>query len=328
MSNAWQSANGKVILFGEHAVFYGVESIAGGVPDAVRAKAVRLQSGVRSPAISIVIPAWGVALTLDPAADFVSPEKLQERGAALILQTFAYIVQQLRLQEHSFELELDARIPPASGLGGSAALAVASVRALSAEFELALCNERVNELAFGCETLAHGRPSGLDNTLATFGGLLSFCRGSDGSRAHFSALTSAQPIPLIVALSGKKGFTAETVERVRIERTRNRTKYDNLFTEIAAIVTLAKAALADGNLHQLAELMNRNQSALAEIGVSCKEIDRVIDIALDAGALGAKLTGSGDGGAVIIYAGAQNKAVHERLRHAGFETRDIVLGEC
>ncbi len=156
------AGHGKIILFGEHAVVYGSRAIAAPVPLAVRARVVDEDDGVW-----LVIPRWGVEQRLrsDPAKQMSF-----EVPAALILR-------ELGLTDRSMRIEVFSEIPRAMGLGGSAAVAVAIIRALDRHFALGLSDDQVNALAFQCECVAHGTPSGIDNTVATFGKPLVYRKG-------------------------------------------------------------------------------------------------------------------------------------------------------
>ena len=98
------------------------------------------------------------------------------------------------------------------GLGGSAAMAVAIVRALDKHFKLGLTDEQVNSLAFESEKVAHGSPSGIDNTLACYGKALVFRAGEP---ALAEPLNIREPIPAVIGMTGYEGLTAKTVGRVR-----------------------------------------------------------------------------------------------------------------
>ena len=305
----WHHANAKIILFGEHAVVYGVTAIAAGIPGVMRARISNKAAG-----IGISIPRWGMSVNL---AD-------QGPETALIRQTIGFLIDKLQLNEKCFQIELEAGIPHASGLGASAAVAVASIRALADYSELQLSDKQVNELAFACEKIAHGLPSGLDNTLATYGGLLKYKRTNEGS--HFEPIVIANKIPLVVGMSGKRGFTAKTVQRVAEARANHPEKYKQIFDEIDRLSSLAETAIINGDFLTMADLMNDNQNCLRQMEVSCSELDQMIEHALDAGAYGAKLTGSGDGGAAIIYAGDREQQVMASLTRAGYQNFSVKLG--
>ncbi|WP_028885543.1 mevalonate kinase [Teredinibacter turnerae] len=307
----WHSACGKVILFGEHAVVYGVPAIAGGIQHAMRARLV--PSAPKE--IRVSIPKWSV--------DVCQGE--HRPGTELFEAYLAFLLDKFQLSSRGFCLELEPTITHASGLGASAAVAVASIRALADYAERPLSDEDINTLAFGCEKIAHGSPSGLDNTLATFGGIQLYQR--TGEQAQCSALQLTKPLRLVVALSGKQGFTAATVERVAMARAAQPQKYDAIFESIGNITARAGNALRHGELTEVAELMTENQMHLRALGVSCDEIEHVISLAMSQGALGAKLTGSGDGGAVIIAPGTSEEKVLATLRNAGVQCFTITLGD-
>jgi hydroxymethylglutaryl-CoA reductase len=169
------AGHGKIILFGEHAVVYGSRAIAAPVPLAVRARIVDEDDGVW-----LVIPRWGVEQRLrsDPAKQMSF-----EVPAALMLR-------ELGLADRSMRIEVYSEIPRAMGLGGSAAVAVAIIRALDRHFKLDLSNDQVNALAYQCECVAHGTPSGIDNTVATFGQPLIYRKG-DPPEIHSLRLPGA-----------------------------------------------------------------------------------------------------------------------------------------
>lgn len=311
-SSAWFSANGKVILFAEHAVVYGVEAVAAAVPDLVRARAFSADQ------VSwLKIPYWHVDIN-DLRAD-----EQNSTETKLLRRLFFLIASELGIEHESFGLEIDTCVPPASGLGASAAVAVAAIKALAALFGRTLSLHQINDIAYKCEQLSHGTPSGLDNTLATFGGVLRFKRQADA--VSFSPVLVRESIELLIALSGKKGFTAQAVAKVREAKSHDPQRFDRLFTEIARLSAEGMKALADNDKAKLALLFNQNQYCLAEMGLSCREIERVLTIAESSGCKGGKLTGSGDGGAVILVAENCIDEVEADLNKAGFSTLRATL---
>lgn len=298
-------AYGKIILLGEHAVVYGVPALAGGFKPALRAHIQLL----KTPSQRVIIPQWQLDTTL---TDHTRDTSLH--------QTMHVICNALDSATQGFELTIDAKIPHAAGLGASAGLAVVTVKALAHAMARQLTLAQINDIAFECEKIAHGTPSGLDNTLATFGGVMTYLRQAGGQATFQPVLfpvQNAQPIKLVVAQSGKKGFTAQTVARVRDARLGNKQRFDKLFQAIGDLTVQAQECISQGDYDLLSALMNENHGYLKEIGVSCTEIERVIAIGLKAGAHGAKLTGSGDGGSVIFYAGQQTPQVLHALSVQG-----------
>ena len=116
-------------------------------------------------------------------------------------------------------IEVWSEIPRAMGLGGSAAVAVAVIRAVDRHYELGLNDDEVNALAFRCEQVAHGTPSGIDNTVATFGQPLIYRKGEP---PQIHSLDLPQPINFVIGMTGVESLTAKMVARVRDGRARNR----------------------------------------------------------------------------------------------------------
>jgi len=300
--------HGKIILFGEHAVVYGSRAIAAPVPLAVRARVVDDNDGVW-----LVVPRWGVEqrLRTDP-----SKQRSFEVPAALILR-------ELGLTDRSMRIEVYSELPRAMGLGGSAAVAVAIIRAMDRHFELNLTDDQVNALAFQCEEVAHGTPSGIDNTVATFGQPLVYRKGQP---PQIQSLELSEPITFVIGMTGVESLTAKMVARVRDGRERNPDVYDTVFKGIDAVTLQAIGALRRHDLERLGELMNVCQGLLNGLQVSSWELEELIQIARENGALGAKLTGGGGGGSMIALCPDNAGQVISGIREAGFQAIEVRVG--
>ncbi|MFM7119508.1 MAG: mevalonate kinase, partial [Gammaproteobacteria bacterium] len=213
-------------------------------------------------------------------------------------------------------------VPRAMGLGGSAALAVAVIRALDHTFKLGLDQTTVNAHAYECEKFAHGTPSGIDNTLATYGQPLLFQRGGEPVMAPLELGT---PLPLVIGITGKESLTANTVARVRSIREAHPARYDGLFDQIAALVRSAVKALRSGDLTEVGELMNLCQGYLNALQVSSPELEALIHIARAHGAIGAKLTGGGGGGSIVTLCPDRQDEVQAALERAGYRALKITV---
>ena len=293
-------AAGKVILFGEHAAVYGRHALALPIPDAVSVTVERTDA-----ATCHAIPAWGIAGRIDR-------DNPQGVDAAIAL-----ILQQLDLQAAEFAISVDSRLPRAMGLGSSAAIAVAVTRAVCDVMSLSADNDRINAIAFECEKLAHGTPSGVDNTISTFGEPMLFC--NDGG-LRIEPLTLTETPPIVIACSSKAGLTSTEVAGVRARFERAPQRYDALFDEIDQISLTGAGLLQERNYGELGLSMNVCHGLLNAIEVSTPELERMIALARHAGAAGAKLTGAGGGGSIVALCPGETDSVQSALQQAGYRT--------
>jgi len=301
------AACGKVILLGEHAVVYGRPALALPIPLAVEAV---VRPGGDS--VSLVIPRWGLEQKIRPVSG---------QGVSGLLHT---LLERLGLGEQSMTIEVIPHVPRAMGLGGSAALAVAVIRALDHAFELGLDDGAVNALAYECETVAHGTPSGIDNTIATYGMPLRFQRDAAGS-GRFDEITLRTPVPLVIGITGRESLTANTVARVRQAWQTHRARYDALFDQVAALTEAGADALRAGEFRELGELMNLCQGYLNALQLSTPELEELVHVAREQGALGAKLTGGGGGGSMIALCPDNQETVAAAMERAGYQSLIVTV---
>ncbi len=299
---------GKVILLGEHAVVYGRHAIAVPLPLTTRAVVTDAGHGVE-----LLIPRWGVEYQLAKPPD---QRRSFEKAAGAILD-------RLGLTRRDLRIEVFPDVPRGMGLGGSAAIAVAIIRALDRHFGLKLTDGQVNELALLSEEIAHGQPSGIDNTLATYGRPLVFRRGTP---PLVEPLNITSPLHLVVGLTHSEGLTAKTVGNVREARERNPRLYEKIFDDIDALVLQGVAAVQDDDVATLGELMNICQGLLNALQVSTPELERLIGIARGAGAVGAKLTGGGGGGAMIALCDGDSAPVQSAIERHGYRAIAVTVG--
>ena len=297
-------AAGKVILLGEHAVVYGSHALALPVREAMRA---RVRVAGKGEGLRLKIPAWHTDVVLD----------IREPEARGFAATASLILDALDIGERNLEINVSSRLPRAMGLGSSASLAVAVIRALNASFELGLDDQAVNALAFRCETLAHGTPSGVDNTLATYAQPLLF---RNRGELDLRPVRLRETPPLVVAWGDEQGLTATQVAGVRERRLRTPRVYDALFEQIDELTLAGAEALEEANYRAVGDVMNLCQGLLNGIGVSTPTLERMIHIAREAGATGAKLTGGGGGGSIVALCPENAAGVTRALESFGFTT--------
>ena len=302
-ARASATASGKVILLGEHAVVYGKHALALPVADAVRGRVENADSG-----ISLSIAEWGVHRCIDV--------QVTEGIDAAV----ATILRELEVPDSGYAIRLRSRLPPGMGLGSSAALAVAIVRAFDELLGIGLDDERVNAIAFECEKLAHGTPSGVDNTLATYGTPMLF--RNDGG-LHFEPLELSEIPPLVVAWGAEPGDTKEQVALVRNRRDEQPDLMDALFEQMDQIALQGADALRRADYTQLGSLMDVGHGLLNAIGVSTPTLETMAAIARSNGAAGAKLTGAGGGGSIVALCPDSGAEVIAALQAAGFHTINL-----
>ena len=273
--------HGKIILLGEHSVVYGRHAVAVPAPVNIRTKVQDTEDE-----ILLMIPSWGVEYRLDK-----NPEKRQsfEKPAGLILD-------QMGLSKQGMKIEVFSDIPRGMGLGGSAAIAVSIIKALNNHFKLTLNQDEINQMALESEKIAHGNPSGIDNTMATYGHPLIF---RNGDNPLIEPLNINETFSILIGFSSTEGLTAKTVGIVRDLWKKNPGVYEKIFDEIDSLALQSIQAIQNDDFELLGQLMNMNHGLLNTLQVSTPELERLIMIARESGALGAKLTGGGGGGAVI-----------------------------
>jgi len=283
---------GKVILLGEHAVVHGHPALAGAIDRGVR---LRARAG---DALRLRIPAWDI----DVAAGDDHPVARALAAVAAALGVDAPVV-----------LEGDADLPPAAGLGSSAAVSVAVTRALAAHTGRRLAPDELLAVADASERCFHGNPSGIDVAFAARGGLGLYRRG-----AGIEPIAAA-PVPIAIGLSGQARATAAMVERVADALAAapavTAGRLDRLGDAARRGAALLAAAPAD--LAALGALFGGAHAILRDLGLSTPVLDEMVDDALAAGAAGAKLTGGGGGGAVIALAPGREAEVVESWRRRG-----------
>lgn len=292
------SGAGKVIVLGEHAVVYGEPALAAALD---RGCSVTIESHPEGP-----------FLELDGTRFAVGDDNPVARAFRITLEV-------TQLHEEKIVVRAAFTVPVGAGLGSSAAFAVALVRALYAHAKRELSDSVLDAAAHEVERLFHGTPSGLDAYLARTGELGLYVRGKGLEPV------TAPAFKLIIASSGVQRSTEKQVTRVA-ERTARIPACSHVLKAIGDISRAGAAAIASGDLHALGELMDMNQGLLAALGVSHPALESLIAYAKSEGALGAKLTGAGGGGCVIVLAPGHEARIAQALAPMAREVIIATLG--
>ena len=235
---------------------------------------------------------------------------------------------EIPLEKAFLEIRLGGNLPSFSGIGASAASSVAIARAIAEELEMNLLDERINKIAYEAEKAYAGTPSGIDNTAATYGGLIWFKKNLSGGPNTIERLSISAPVEIVIGNTGVVADTKKMVASVAKRKNQNPEKYDPLFKEAERLAYEARKALEDFDLRKVGRLMNENHDLLQEIEVSCKELDYLIDLALEHDAFGAKLTGGGGGGCMIALTPKKElqETVATAMEKQGFKVLRAKIG--
>jgi len=301
--------HGKVILLGEHSVVHGRPALAISVDRGAEVTFTRLEDAEHT---TLHIEPWGV----DVDSGVETNEGREPLQQALRVARGFY--------DDDVDLALSAtmRLPSGAGMGSSAALGVAVLRALDEARGLTRPDGEVYERSLAWERVFHGNPSGVDNAMATHGGVALFKRGEPLTR-----VVPRHPVSLVVAYSGSSSSTKLMVDSVARQYEREPERIGKLFDAIGAIVMNGKLALEQGELKSLGQLMTMNHKLLSALMLSTDALEEMIAAANEAGALGAKVTGAGGGGCMIaLVDDGSRHAVAEALRALGKTVYEVESG--
>lgn len=317
-------APAKAILIGEHAVNRGQAALAVSVGLHVTCRVVASEQVSGDGGIRLVSDAHTQTTTRTAILDLgrvVDRERLHENYAAIHLLArddfFAPAKYVLAALGDALPAALDIcwtnSIPQSAGLGSGGAACVALAAAIGRLIERDHDRRELAAWAQRGDILAHGGiASGLDTQTSLYGGAIRYTTAAQGA-----PLPYADGLALVIGNTGVVAATSAVNGRVRawLEHQPVRLHY---FHEIGMLSRLAEQALLSGDWRELGQLLNLNQLILERIGVSCEELQTLIDAALEAGALGAKLSGSGGGGIMIALVEQERiGAVAQAIEQAG-----------
>ncbi|MHA2203292.1 MAG: mevalonate kinase, partial [Candidatus Hodarchaeales archaeon] len=199
------SAPGKIILTGEHSVVYGQPALVMAIDKRTLAKVELIESTTR-PIIQITTHNYGnsISIPFTTSTEFFINQPIHFHPLLKIIQSI-YMKEGLN---DSLKVDIHSEIPRSVGLGSSAAVCVALSAALALAYDLDYSREDISHLAFKGEKVVHGTPSGVDNTIATFGGCLKYQQGK-GEPVKF------HDIPLILGNTGIPHETKTLISSVR-----------------------------------------------------------------------------------------------------------------
>lgn len=291
-------AHGKIILIGEHAVVHN------------------------EPAIAIPFTSANIEVTLEQIVGESTMDSIYHSGkiseAPLVIsnlvQTFYEVCKYFYASTDNMHLTIKSGIPAERGMGSSAAVATALVRALFDYFDEELSDEVLHRFVSISEKIAHGNPSGLDAKVVSSNKAIYFVRNE---RSEFFQLDL--PGHLVIADTGEEGETIKAVTDVGKLVEEQTTDGKQMIMDLGFLTKQAREYIEAKNLHGLGSVLNEAQTKLRKLTVSNETLDRLIETAQENGALGAKLTGGGRGGCMIALVETAEEAqkLAESLLGAG-----------
>lgn len=302
--NGYGQAHGKVILMGEHSVVYGYPAIALPFSEAKIEGKVSYEFG---------------EIWLE--SDFYTGQlkkapKEREHLACAIYATLEHLNQ----EKKNLKIEIVSDLPASRGLGSSAAVAVAVIRALFHYFGKEVTDQELLILAHRAEQVAHGNPSGVDVLTTAFEQPIWFRKSTEKKNVkEIKPLSISLPAYLIVVDTEIFGQTKEAVEIIAHRLQTNPEETKDLLNDLGSFALAAEKEIEHKDCKALGLLMCKAHSNLKRLGVSHPVLDHLTEKAREFGALGAKLTGGGLGGCMICLTDSRESAeeIAEKLKPEG-----------
>jgi len=309
--NATALAPAKVILTGEHFVVYGEPAVVMAIDCYVHVTVSERVDNIIHIVSDLDVSGFYAKSGYDPEKGGVEAEKIL-RPINIAAQT---VLDKLE-EKIGLEIKVDSQIPVAAGLGSSGALAVATVAAVGKLLGTDFSKDELVEFSFGAEKFVHSKPSGIDQTISSNGGVIVYQKGK-----RLDPIEVKSEIPIVIGNTGMPRKTGDLVNAVRRRLNDFPDIIEPIVRAAGSLSTLTVKALLHGNLKRLGELMDVNHGLLSAIGVSNEPLDRLVYAARKAGALGAKLTGAGGGGCMIALSTQEDrKKIADAILRAGGTT--------
>ena len=280
------SAPGKVILFGEHFVVYGVKAILCAINKRVTVTAEK----IKEEKISIKSDIGDLELELNkPISEINSP-----------LKPFYYLANKMiQNQSTGIEIKIESDIPLGAGLGSSSACCVAGAAAVSKLFS-EKTKEEILELAIEAERTIFENTSGADCTVCTYGGIIEYEK-----EKGFIKIKSEPNFHLIIANSNIKHSTESIVSKVKQFKNEDTERFSKLCNDESKLIEDVLQLLKENNIQKLGQKVVQNQKYLETIGISNEKLKDMIKIGQES-SFGTKITGAGDGGCVFSLTDESN----------------------
>lgn len=253
-------------------------------------------------------------------------EDLERRGDAFDLGRA--VLAALGIEGLEARVCYETDIPRQSGMGGSSALLVSLLQALRALGGAPLGRYELAEAARGIELELMKVVCGyVDQYMCAFGGLrhldfrgkqLERPRGEEPYATVESLSEEVEDLPFVLAYTGVQHLSGAVHSPIRERWLAGDPEVVAGYRRVTDLAGLGKRAFLARDWVRFGALMNENHAIQRGFGGSGASNERLVTAALEAGALGAKLAGAGDGGTIVALCREEDRARIERaLRDVG-----------
>jgi mevalonate kinase len=310
------SAPGNIFLFGEHAVVYG----RSGIVSAIGMKTYSEIEKRKDFLVNASSEGYGnFELKIE---DLKSIGEYKER-IDLIEDLISTFFKKFKIKE-GINLKISSDIPKDSGgMSSSTAVLCSVLESLNKVFSKLDKKEYYNFLIPFQRKIHGGAASGVELFSSTFGGY---------NKIKINPLKYENlgelKLPILIVDSGIEAKTSETVPYVRKGWERDKESYEEIFDQIEQLVLEGEKAIKNKDLIKLGGLMVENHNILAEeLGVSHPKLNKIVRVAMNNGAYGAKLSGGGKGGvAIVLYPEEKEIPIIKKLEELNYKVYKTEIG--
>ena len=276
-------SHSKIILIGEHSVVYGYPAIA------IPLKKIEIECAIE-----------------EAKSNFFYDET--DTLSVAIFTALKY----LKKENVKIKYKITSQIPQKRGMGSSAAVSIAAIRAIFNYFRENLEDELLEKLVNTAEIVAHKTPSGLDAKTCLSDKAIRFVKNKG-----FSYINLNLDAYLVIADTGIYGNTGEAIQNVKNLGDKAKLslkKLGRLTDEMTRILTgnIENKEEKIKKISKIGEIMTAANTELGKLNITIEKTELFVKTAIENGAAGAKISGGGLGGCVIAL--AENLEIMEKVK--------------
>ena len=276
-------SHSKIILIGEHSVVYGY------------------------PAIAIPLKKIEIECTIEEAKSNFFYDETDTLSVAIFTA-----LKYLKKENAKIKYKITSQIPQKRGMGSSAAVSIAAIRAIFNYFGENLEDELLEKLVNTAEIVAHKTPSGLDAKTCLSDKAIRFVKNKG-----FSYIGLNLDAYLVIADTGIYGNTGEAIQNVKNLGSKaelSLKKLGRLTDEMTRILTgnIENKEEKIKKISKIGEIMTAANTELGKLNITIEKTELFVKTAIENGAAGAKISGGGLGGCVIAL--AENLEIMEKVK--------------